>query len=104
MNKVSYTIKIDPKIVNRIKKFCLEHGIKQGFFVEKALREQLDREGLNEDLIDLKSLRSQEEAAITHEKYLKKRSQPHKKTSTAYKVKSAVNPTFLSHKKVWGSR
>ena len=73
MNKVSYAIKIDPHIVNRIKKFCLEHGIKQGFFVEKALREQLAREELAEDLLDFKSLRSQEEAAISFEEYLKKR-------------------------------
>lgn len=75
MNKVSYAIKIDPHIVNRIKRFCLEHGIKQGFFVEKALREQLTREELTEDLLDFKSLRSQEDTAISFEEYLKKRAQ-----------------------------
>jgi predicted transcriptional regulator len=73
MNKVSYAIKIDPHIVNRIKKFCLEHGIKQGFFVEKALREQLAREELTEDLLDFKTLRAQEGTAISFEEYLKKR-------------------------------
>lgn len=73
MNKVAYAIKIDPHIVNRIKKFCLEHGIKQGFFVEKALREQLAREELAEDLLDFKSLGSQEETAISFEEYLRKR-------------------------------
>lgn len=73
MNKVAYAIKINPHIVNRIKKFCLEHGIKQGFFVEKALREQLAREELAEDLLDFKSLRSQEETAISFEEYLRKR-------------------------------
>jgi hypothetical protein len=73
MNKISYAIKIDPHIVNRVKKFCLEHGVKLGFFVEKALREQLAREELAEDLLDFKSLRSQESNAISFEEYLKKR-------------------------------
>ena len=73
MNKISYAIKIDPGIVAKIKQFCLEHGIKQGFFVEKALREQLAREELTEDLLDFKSLRSQEGGAMSFEEYLKKR-------------------------------
>jgi hypothetical protein len=74
MNKVSYAVKIDPSLVKRIKKFCMEHGIKQGFFVEKSLREQLAREEMLEDLLDFKNLRSQENSAISLEKYLKKRS------------------------------
>ena len=73
MNKISFAIKIDPKVVNRVKKFCLEHGIKQGFFVERALSEQLAREELTEDLLDFKRLRSQEKNAISFEDYLKKR-------------------------------
>ena len=73
MNKISYAIKIDPYIVTRVKKFCLERGIKLGFFVEKALREQLAREELTEDLLDFKNLRSQEDNAISFEEYLKKR-------------------------------
>jgi hypothetical protein len=73
MNKISYAVKVDPRLINLVKKFCLAHGVKYGFFVEKALREQLAREELSEDLIDLKSLRSQEESAISFEEYLKKR-------------------------------
>ncbi len=73
MDKISYAIKIDPHIVNRVKKFCLEHGIKQGFFVEKALQEQLTREELTEDLLDFKRLRSHEKDAVSFEGYLKKR-------------------------------
>jgi hypothetical protein len=73
INKISYAIKIDPGIVSRVKKFCLEHGLKQGFFVEKALRDQLSREELTEDILDLKSLRSEEAGAISLEAYLKKR-------------------------------
>ncbi len=73
MNKISYAIKINPRVVTMLKRFCFEHGIKQGFFVEKALREQLAREELAEDFRDLKSLRSQERQAIGLEEYLKKR-------------------------------
>lgn len=73
MNKISYAVKVDPSIIKRIKEFCLEHGIKQGFFVEKALREQLAREELTEDLLDFRNLRSQEGNAISFEDYLKKR-------------------------------
>jgi len=73
MNKISYAVKVDPNIIKRIKEFCLKHGIKQGFFVEKALYEQLAREELNEDLLDFKNLRSQEDSAISFEDYLKKR-------------------------------
>lgn len=73
MNKISYAVKIDPHIINRVKKFCLEHGVKLGFFVENALREQLAREDLTQDLLDFKSLRSQENNAISFEEYLRKR-------------------------------
>ncbi len=73
MPKISYAIKIESNIVKMIKAFCLSHGIKQGFFVEKALREQLAREELTEDLLDLKNLRSQEALAIDLREYLKKR-------------------------------
>ena len=73
MNKKSYAVKVDAGLVKKIKEFCLQHGIKQGFFVEKALEEQLAREELREDSLDLKSLRVQEESAISFEDYLKKR-------------------------------
>lgn len=73
MNKISYAVKINPQIVMRVKKFCLKHGLKLGFFVEKALREQLAREELAEDLLDFKNLRSQEKKAIAFEEYLRKR-------------------------------
>ncbi|PIR66017.1 MAG: hypothetical protein COU52_00995, partial [Candidatus Omnitrophica bacterium CG10_big_fil_rev_8_21_14_0_10_43_8] len=73
MNKISYAVKIDPNIIVKIKLYCVVHGIKQGFFVEKALKEQLVREDLREDLLDLKALRSQEDSAIDFEEYLKKR-------------------------------
>jgi hypothetical protein len=73
MNKISYAVKVDPCLIKKIKEFCIQHGIKQGFFVEKALKEQLTREELTEDLLDFKGLRAQEESAISFEDYLKKR-------------------------------
>lgn len=73
MNKMSYAVKMDPSLIKKIKEFCIQHGIKQGFFVEKALKEQLAREELTEDLLDFKGLRIQEESAISFEDYLKKR-------------------------------
>lgn len=73
MNKTSYAVKIDPTIIKKVREFCAQHGIKQGFFIEKALREQLAREELTEDLLDFKKLRVQEESAISFEDYLKKK-------------------------------
>ncbi len=73
MYKISYAVKVDAGLIKKIKEFCVQHGIKQGFFVEKALKEQLAREELFEDLLDLKSLRIQEESAISFEDYLKKK-------------------------------
>ncbi len=73
MSKTTLAVKVDYKIVNKIKAFCRERGIKYGFFVEKALEERLEREELKEDLLDLKTLRSLEKEAISIEDYLKKR-------------------------------
>ena len=73
MAKISYAVKIESGIIKMIKAFCLSHGIKQGFFVEKALREQLAREELAEDLLDFKNLRDQEATAADFGEYLKKR-------------------------------
>ena len=67
------SIKIEKSLIQRIKEFCQEHGLKQGFFVEKALMSQLEREEMVEDIIELKELRSQEKSAIPFADYLKKR-------------------------------
>ena len=73
MNKISYAVKVDPRIINKVKEYCIGHGLKQGFFVEKALREKLEKEEFKEDLLDFKNLHSQEADAISFEAYLKKR-------------------------------
>lgn len=73
MEKITLAVKLNVGTINRVKKFCIEHGIKYGFFVEKALREQLEREELKEDLLDLKTLREQEKFAIPWEEYSRSR-------------------------------
>jgi hypothetical protein len=73
MDKISYAVKVNSRLVRKVKEFCVHHGMKQGFFVEKALREQLDKEEFREDVLDLKNLHHQEVDAISFEEYLKKR-------------------------------
>jgi len=67
------SIKIEKSLIQRIKEFCELHGLKQGFFVEKALKTQLEREEMIEDIVELKELRSQEKSAITFDDYLEKK-------------------------------
>jgi len=73
MKKTTLAVKVNYSILNRVKKFCRERGIKYGFFVEKALEERLEREELKEDMLDLKTLRGQEKEAVPLEEYLEKR-------------------------------
>jgi predicted transcriptional regulator len=67
------SIKIEKSLIQRIKEFCQDHGLKQGFFVEKALKAQIEREELAEDIIELKELRPFEKNAVSFDDYLKKR-------------------------------
>lgn len=67
------SIKIEKSLIQRIKEFCMNHGLKQGFFVEKALRTQLEREEMAEDIVELKELRYEEKSAVSFDDYLKKR-------------------------------
>jgi len=73
MQKITLAVKVDSNIIKRVKKFCFDRGIKYGFFVEKAIKEKLEREELKEDLLDLKTLRGQEKLAIPFEEYLRTR-------------------------------
>ncbi len=71
--KTTLAVKVHYAVAERVKRFCRERGLKYGFFVEKALLEQLAREELKEDLVDLKNLRELEHQAISLDEYLKKR-------------------------------
>lgn len=66
-------MKVNYAVAERVKQFCQERGLKYGFFVEKAILEQLAREELKEDLVDLKNLRELEHKAISLDEYVKKR-------------------------------
>jgi hypothetical protein len=72
-SKTTLAVKVDYIVAERVKKFCRERGVKYGFFVEKAVVEQMDREEMKEDLIDMKSLRAAESEAVSLDEYLKKR-------------------------------
>jgi hypothetical protein len=73
MPEVSYAVKMDNKVVKKVKLFCQKHGIKQSFFVTKALLDYLKKEELIEDLRDFKELKAEESKAIGFEEYLKNR-------------------------------
>ena len=73
MSKVTFAVRIDDDILNRVKDYCREHGVKYSFFVEKALEDKLEEEELKEDILDFKALRIEEEQAIPLEEYLKLR-------------------------------
>jgi hypothetical protein len=72
-SKTTLAVKMDYTVAETVKKFCRERGLKYGFFVEKAIVEQMAREELREDLIDMKTLRGTESQAATLDDYLKKR-------------------------------
>ncbi len=71
MEKLTLAVKISSDIMKYMRRFCAERGIKQGFFVEKALREQLEKEELVQDLLDFRKNKADESASISFEEYLK---------------------------------
>lgn len=73
MKKATLAVKLDSNIIDRVRNFCSERGIKYSFFVEKALKEKIEKEELKEDILDLKTLSEHEKLAIPFEEYLKNR-------------------------------
>ena len=73
MSKVTLAVKVDSKLVQKFRRFCESHGIKQGFFVEKAITKQVEREELAEDLLDFKKHKSNEKNAVSFEDYVRLR-------------------------------
>lgn len=60
MSRSAYAVKLSDEVLEELRAFCEEKGYQQSSFVEKALREQMRREELKEDIFDLVSLRPQE--------------------------------------------
>lgn len=73
MIKTTLAVKIGKEVAQKVRSFCSQHGVKQSFFVEKALQEKLEQEELKEDLLDFKLLRPQEQMAISFEDYSRRR-------------------------------
>ena len=71
--KATLAVKIDYSVAEKVKSFCRERGVKYGFFVEKAIVAQMEREELKEDLLDMKTLRELETRAVPLDEYAKKR-------------------------------
>ena len=73
MTKRAYAVKLDEHILKELKVFCEVKGYRQGPFVEKALREQMLREEMKDDIYDLIALRSQETLAKPLSEYHRSR-------------------------------
>ena len=73
MPKTAYAVKLDPELLDDVKDFCDEKGYKQSSFVEKALREQREREELKEDIFDLVQFKAQEGLAVPLKDYHRSR-------------------------------
>lgn len=72
-DKISYAVKISSPLRKRVKEFCQAHGLKQGYFVERALEEKLKSEERLQDVLRIQKWRHQEPKAISFEQYLKER-------------------------------
>ena len=73
MPKIPYAIKISPAVKERLKAFCEERGLKQGYFVEKAIEEKLEREETLEDALEFKRWKHELPMARDYEEYIKER-------------------------------
>jgi len=73
VGKITFAMKISEVVCKDFKTFCKEHGIKYSFFIEEAIKEKLEEEELKEDILDFKTLRKEEGAAIPFERYLRMR-------------------------------
>ena len=73
MGKSAFAVKLSHEVLRKLKEFCEEKGYRQSSFVERALREQMMREELKDDIFDLVSLRSQEKMARPYGEYYRSR-------------------------------
>lgn len=73
MPKSTLAVRLNSQVAEKVRRYCAARGIKQGFFVEKALLEQMERDEMAEDLLDFKKHRPDEKAAISFEEYMRLR-------------------------------
>jgi predicted transcriptional regulator len=79
MGTISFAVKLSEEVRKRLKDFCDERGLKVGAFVEKALKETMEREEMLDDAKEFALLRHEEPHAIDYKDYLKERSGKEKK-------------------------
>ncbi len=73
--KTTLAVKLDSRVAERVRSYCAERGIKQGFFVEKALKETLDGlAAMEEEGLDLRAARAalREKGEIPYDKIRRK--------------------------------
>lgn len=68
MQKVGYTVRISPSLLEKVKGFCKTHGIKSSFFMEDALRAKM--EDLS-DIAEFDKLTYETKNAIDFKEFLK---------------------------------
>ena len=71
--KCSYAVKLSPKVKEKVKEFCRTHGLKQGYFVEEAIKEKIERMEDLEDIADFERYKHLEAQARDFKDYLKER-------------------------------
>ena len=73
MGTISFAVKLSEDVRKKLKEFCDERGLKIGAFVEKALKEQMEREEMADDAKEFALLRHEEPHARDFEEYLRER-------------------------------
>ena len=71
--KSSYAVKLSTGIKERLKEFCMTHGLKQGYFVEEAIKERIEQMEDIEDIADFEKYKHLEKQARSLKGYLKER-------------------------------
>jgi hypothetical protein len=79
MGTISFAVKLSEETRKKLKEFCDERGLKIGAFVEKALKEQMEREEMADDAKVFSLYRHEEADAIDYLDYLKERRAREKK-------------------------
>ena len=83
MGTISFAVKLSEEVRKHLKEFCDERGLKIGAFVEKALRETMEREEMAEDAKVFTLYRHEEADAIDYLDYLRERRAREKKAKRA---------------------
>ena len=73
MVRSSYAVKLSTEVKERLREFCREHGLKQGYFVEEAIKERIEQMEDIEDIADFERYKYLEVQARSLKEYLKER-------------------------------